>query len=134
MTLKKLALVLSLGMQGLLPAHVASEPLQGSWSLKEFTIVSRSGDEAPFCEGATGLIIYEKSGYMSVSINCATPVSPTAPAAAYNGHLFYAGAYREVGRSVTHIISSSSSPSLIGKKLVRTAETITQDELVLTGA
>ena len=119
--------------------NIAGEPkLFGSWELTKFEIISTDGTTVPFCENSTGIIIYEKSGHMSVSINCgehgADKVpSKKSPGDDYGGMLFYAGSFEIQGDSVVHHITNSSHTSLIGKDAIRKVETLTDTDLVLTG-
>jgi len=119
--------------------NIAGEPkLFGSWELTKFEIISTDGSTTPFCENSTGIIIYEKSGHMSVSINCgehgADKVpSKKSPGDDYGGMLFYAGSFEIQGDSVVHHITNSSHTSLIGKDAIRKVETLTDTDLVLTG-
>lgn len=133
--IKKLGLMLMilLGNIAFAGSNPVDSQLMDAWTLKEFVIISPNGQEAAFCGGVTGLIIYEKSGHMSVSINCGPQDPIRVPADDYGRQLFYAGRFQIRGSDVAHKITNASSSSLIGKELVRKVEVLTDKVLVLTG-
>ncbi len=108
--------------------------LFGGWELKNFVIISANGEEASFCSGLSGQILYEKTGHMSVSINCDPSDSIKVPADEYDRMLFYAGQFQIDGDKVIHKITNASSPALIGKVLVRKLDKLSDTDLVLSGA
>lgn len=123
---------------GLMAAQVtlagpSDSKLYGAWQLTKFEIISKNHESQEFCSGMTGKIIYEKSGEMSVSINCAPEADEREPADDYNRMLFYAAKFEIRGDEVVHHIANTSQPSLLGKNLVRKVVRLTDDELVLTG-
>ena len=111
--------------------------LRGSYTLDEFQIVSRDMKERPFCKKATGVIIYEKSGYMSVAINCppAENFGPSEPADRYGRMLFYTGKYRlnNLGDTIVHTITNTSYAPILGKDIDRKIADISEKSLELTG-
>jgi len=110
-----------------------AEPILGAWTMEEFSILSKNGGEAPFCADGTGIIIYDASGTMSVSINCPAGAVSPEPADAYGRMLFYAGKFEKKDDSLLHAISNSSVRSLIGKTVLRKIDQLSEDQLILTG-
>ncbi len=106
-----------------IPSLEEKKLLFGAWTLRKFTIISKEGKKVPFCDGAKGSIMYQESGSMSVSINCADPAK----------FLFYAGKFRREGNSLMHSISNSNLQYLIGTDVVRSIEALTDRSLVLGG-
>ena len=138
--MKKQILKASLTVLSLLlsaSAHAEKSPVQsrllGAWSLKEFTILSPDAQEASFCSGMTGTILYEKSGTMSVAINCGPTQTAAEPADAYGRILFYTAQFQIQGNQALHKVMNASDPTMIGKTQVRNIERLTDDSLVLTG-
>ena len=107
--------------------------LFGGWELTKFTITSKNGNTTPFCDGVFGKLIYEKSGSVSVGINCGPHISKDAPALQYGGMLFYSGNFSIQGNSVLHRIENSNVAALLGKEVSRKVEILTDTSLVLTG-
>jgi quinol monooxygenase YgiN len=106
--------------------------LLGGWNLTDFVMISPEGKETTFCKDMSGIILYEKSGHMSVSINCGVQ-SEKVPADDYGNQLFYAGTFTVSGDEVSHKITNTSAPSLMGKVLVRKVSKLNDRVLVLTG-
>jgi len=117
-------------------AFSANGILFGAWELEKFKVISPSGTQKDFCKGATGKIIYESSGYMSVSINCAAKTKTPEPADDYQRIFFYTGSYElnAMGDAVTHHITNSSSLNLVGKDSIRKVEKLDDKSLILSGA
>lgn len=95
----------------------------GNWELEEFVILSQ-GEESDYCAGAAGSILYERSGHMSVSINC----DPSE-----GKHLFYAANFEIKGDTIFHQVTQASDLKLVGRRLPRKVEKLTETSLVLTG-
>lgn len=133
LTLTLQTMLASTVFAGILPA---SSKLYGAWKLDQFTMFADNGSSEPFCTGASGSIVYDASGTVSVAINCAPHSADGSeePADAYGRLLFYAGKFDLTHNLITHHISNASSTNLIGKDLVRKAEILTDKKLVLTGA
>jgi len=106
--------------------------LVGSWELESF-LIHRGEENVEFCSGAHGLILYEESGMMSVSINCAPKGEVEEPADKQNRILFYAGNFSIHGNEVVHTITNASNLSLIGQEITRTVSELTSSRLVLSG-
>lgn len=99
----------------------------GTWNLDTFTITSPSGEEKPWGENVSGLLIYTNDGYMSVSIN-AKP-NPTEP---LKSLLFYAGTYEIKDNLIIHKVTHATDLNRIGKTMERKV-TITDNGMMLTG-
>ncbi len=125
--MKLLIVTLVLFTSTLTQAQTHSD-LLGGWKLTQFLIGS-----TPFCKGAYGKLIYEKTGYVSVAINCPGIVTTQDPAFDYHGSLFYSGRFHLQGSAIIHRISNSNVPNLIGKNVARTIESLSTHALVLTG-
>jgi hypothetical protein len=110
-----------------------ANPLFGKWELTKFLVISADGQAVEFCEGAYGNLIYDAKGGMSVGINCGSVVPKEAPAYEYGGMLFYSGTFKIKGNAVVHLISNSTTASLIGKTVTREVESLTKNSLVLVG-
>lgn len=125
--------VVALSITPAFPALAGSgSPLYGSWALQDFTL-TRAGHIQAFCEGAHGTLTYERTGYVSVAINCPANYPQPAPADVSGGMLFYAGTFQVVGDSVHHHIENSNRADLMGSTLIRRLERLTTRRLVLTG-
>jgi quinol monooxygenase YgiN len=112
---------------------LSQSQLMGGWELTDFTIHSPGQKDQDFCAGATGRILYERSGEMSVSINCGPRKEEKEPADAYGRQLFYAAHFKIQGDEVVHTITNSNSPELIGKSLIRKVAQLDKKRLLLTG-
>jgi quinol monooxygenase YgiN len=111
------------------------ELLLGSWDLSGFVFIE-NGRETPFCgQGGTasGMILYQRDGGMSVAINCSSYGTGAIPAKAYGGSLFYSGRYFVRGAEVVHRIQNASVPELIGKEQTRGIARVDNHSLTLTG-
>lgn len=112
----------------------ANEKIIGTWRLKTFLRITEEGKKLPWCPGAFGLISYGKDGFMSASINCPKGTLKDAPSQAYGNKILYSGHYYIDDKGqVIHVVENSSHPTLIGKKLPRTVESVNEKTLVLTG-
>lgn len=114
----------------------AIDPLiYGGWKLKEFTVfLNDSKEGSDFCSGATGQILYEESGHMSVSINCGPKSNKTEPADKSERVLFYAGTFfMNDKKEVVHNVTNSTNTAQIGKQVIRPVLNLTEKELVLGG-
>ena len=77
--------------------------------------------DLPLCSSPSGTLIYGTDGFMSMGINCKEGKS-----------LFYMGSFKVQGHEVVHHVVNASDPSLLGKDLVKTVESLKENELVLT--
>ncbi|MBY0371105.1 lipocalin-like domain-containing protein [bacterium] len=108
--------------------------IEGVWRLDEWKVRNAAGEEAEFCKGAHGYLIYEGSGVVSTSINCPKKqVSGAEPADAFGRVFFYAGTYTEKGGTIYKDVQNATFEPLIGKTVLRKIEKVTSDELILTG-
>ena len=105
--------------------------LLGSWSLRSFTIVPKSGDPKPWGQNAHGLLIYADDGQMSVSINRDPESTGNEAKDAFDSVLFYSGTYQVQEDKITHQVTNATSLSRIGKEMIRFAK-LNGDELTLT--
>jgi hypothetical protein len=101
----------------------------GSWTLVSFEIEGTTGIRAPWGTGTTGMLIYEPSGYMSVSIN--KTAEGAHPEAILDSILFYSGTYQVQDSTIRHQVTNASNPARIGKEMIRYAE-LDGDVLTLT--
>jgi hypothetical protein len=99
------------------------EKLLGVWKLNEFTLTN-NGTTRHWRTEAHGLLIYDKSGYMSVSIN-----SIINDDSVLDSVLFYAGTYTLEGSVVRHKVLNATDPNRIGIELLRVA-TFSDDGLL----
>jgi|RhiMetdeSRZDD1v2_1073273.scaffolds.fasta_scaffold42097_6 Lipocalin-like domain len=113
---------------------MAADWLVGAWRLvsAEVRYTDRPA-ERPWGDGAVGLLIYDRSGYMSVQImRAARPARqprPVPPPAALGtiaenealGYLGYCGRYEvnEAARTITHHVEGGLLPEQVGARLVR---------------
>lgn len=107
------------------------ELLVGSWRLERFEIKEPSGRIREWGRNPKGLLLYSADGFMSVSIN--REIENKAPDPAQNtldSLLFYAGPYRVEGDTIFHDVTIASSPTRIGKTMMRQAS-IEGDTLTL---
>ena len=112
----------------------AAPSVVGTWELKSFTRITDEDKEIPWCKAPHGLLIYAPDGYMSATINCAKDTPADAPSQSYDNRLLYAGTYWTEGeKSVVHLVKNSSDLTLIGKKLPRTIQSLTEKDLILSG-
>lgn len=122
----------------------ATPEFDGTWTLVSWTAQLPNGETIhPFGEQATGVLVYGRSGRMSVQImgadrpRAATsdPLSVSAEKmqAAYQSYLAYWGTYethREEG-TVTHFLQGSLFPNWVGTEQVRTFEFDGENRLTL---
>ncbi len=110
---------------------ITESALQGTWELLEFKITQPDGVEKNWGPKPNGIIIYDKSGRMSTSIN--SGVTADNPNDNFKNILFYAGTYTIAGpNKILHTVTNASDPERIGKTLVRNAEIINDNQLCLT--
>lgn len=111
-----------------------AENLCGAWSLVSWRIEYDNGRPAnePFGADPVGLILYDRSGWMSATM-CTrrrTPFSAASAAAAsiaskataLEEYLAYSGRWRLEGRVIVHAVTYSLNPVLIGTEQRREAE------------
>jgi hypothetical protein len=108
------------------------EDLCGSWQLTDHTTVDRYGKEKKWGKNFRGLLIYEKSGHMSVSLNKDIEGNADDLRNVFDSILFYAGKFKVANNKVTHIVSLASDPNRVGKELVRDY-VLKGDVLILSG-
>lgn len=108
------------------------EDLLGSWKLLAFKITSPNGLTKNWGPNSNGVLIYEKSGHMSTSINSGACLDDCAANIDRN-ILFYAGTYKLTGENqLTHYVTNASNPERVGKQFIRNAELIEEKYLRLT--
>lgn len=95
--------------------------LQGAWRLTDFALEDPSGDRKPWGSQVRGLLIYDPSGRMSVSINKAIEKSSSEAQDTLDAMLFYSGRYRVEEDRIIHDVEIASDPERVGKELVRFA-------------
>lgn len=105
--------------------------LIGTWALISTEWKRADGTHAnPFGEGATGILIYDASGYLSAQImHAARPAADPGPpagidaamAAAVPGYVAYFGAFAvdDVAGTVTHRVIGAAHPSWVGLEFAR---------------
>lgn len=111
-----------------------AENLCGAWSLISWRIEYDNGRPAnePFGADPVGLILYDRSGWMSATM-CTrrrTPFSAASAAAAsvaskataLDEYLAYSGRWRLEGQVIVHEVTYSLNPVLIGTEQRREAE------------
>lgn len=97
--------------------------ITGAWTLQSFEIDDLQGNCRPWGQGAQGLLIYTKSGHMSVSINKnVEKKSAIESQNIYDSILFYSGTYTVDGKEIKHQVTQASNPARIGKVMIRYAE------------
>jgi hypothetical protein len=95
----------------------------GTWSLESFVIHPKEGSSRPWGEGLRGLLIYTESGHVSVSINKdVVSKSGNSDEDILDSVLFYAGTYTLQGNVIHHQVTQATSPSRIGRDMIRYAE------------
>lgn len=98
------------------------ENLLGSWKLLDFKITTPSGQTKEWGPDSNGILIYEKSGHMSTSINSGACFDECISNIDKN-ILFYAGTYKITGENqITHYVINASNPERIGKQFIRNAQ------------
>jgi hypothetical protein len=103
----------------------------GAWGLQSFEIEDGSGVTRPWGENMRGLLIYEASGAMSVSIIRDAPDPKPSDWEPMDDVLFYAGKASISGRKVEHRVEIATERERIGQALVRDAE-LTGDTLQIS--
>lgn len=116
----------------------------GTWTLVSWTAELPNGEVVhPFGEEATGLLVYGRSGRMSVQIMRADrprfgTVDPMSGSAeekqiAYDGYLAYWGTYeaRRKDGTVIHVLQGSLFPDWVGTEQGREFEFAGDDRLTL---
>jgi hypothetical protein len=105
------------------------EKIAGSWTLEKFEITNENHLKREWRNNYSGILIYEKNGYMSVSINGNGTIEN------HNEQeiLFYAGKFT-IGDNnlITHTVLNASSTNRIGKTLER-KYAFRDNKLVLNG-
>jgi hypothetical protein len=111
-----------------------SDALLGAWQLERFVVRVDDGRAPvwPLGEEATGLVIYEPSGWMSAvlsrgdrqaasgtSLEAAARASQSARAEAFDTYLSYAGRWQLQGDEVHHEVRWALVPGVVGQTLVR---------------
>jgi len=96
----------------------------GGWKLEVFT-TTEDGVTKDWCDGLHGLIMYTKSGQMSVAINCDESQK--------DKNVYYAGNYKVDQNKVSHLVTNSINPDLIDKTLVRSATHRGRNTLIYEG-
>lgn len=100
------------------------DDLYGSWTLESFDIEALDGKVAPWGRNAHGLLLYDKSGNMSASINRALEEKFDVPEKnIFDSILFYSGTYTlHDGNEIRHQVKNASNPTRIGREMIRYAE------------
>ena len=119
------------------------ENLCGAWSLISWRVEYDSGRAAnePFGADPVGLLLYDRSGWMSAtmctrrrspfSAASAAAASVESKARALDEYLAYSGRWRLEGRVIVHEVTCSLNPILIGTEQRREAE-LADDRLDLS--
>jgi hypothetical protein len=97
--------------------------LTSSWKLKSFIIEPQDGQKRDWGYNITGLLIYDPSGYMSVSINKDVENDPeeNEHQNLFDSILFYSGTYQLEGSTIKHQVTQASNPARIGREMIRYA-------------
>lgn len=98
---------------------LSEEDLVGVWRLTSHYYLNGDGstDEGPLGAQANGLLIYDASGYISVSLMRADGSSgPDEPAVAYMG---YSGRWQLATGVVVHEVEVSSHPRIVNTAQIR---------------
>lgn len=113
-------------------AQITQENLIGTWKLVNFKINKPDGITKNWGPDSSGLLIYDKSGYMSTSINSGADLE-TSEKNLEKNILFYAGTYKITGKNeITHYVTNASDPKRINNNFIRNAEITKQNHLLLT--
>jgi hypothetical protein len=111
-----------------------AEKLCGAWSLVSWRIEYDNGRPAnePFGADPVGLLLYDRSGWMSAtmctqrrspfSAGSAAAASVASKARALDEYLAYSGRWRLEGRVIVHEVTCSLNPVLIGTEQRREAQ------------
>jgi hypothetical protein len=119
------------------------EKIVGTWSLVSWVYTDEAGKTIHyFGEHATGILMYDKNGYMNAQLMKADRPSFASDAIsggtsietqnAFNTYLAYFGKYYEnTPGEIVHIVEGSLFPNWLGNKEVRYGR-IEQDLLILS--
>jgi len=112
--------------------EITQDMLVGTWKLLAFKITEPDGTTKNWGPNSNGLLIYDKAGYMSTSIN-----SGAEPAVIKNNLekniLFYSGKYKLKGKNqIKHYVTNASDPSRVNKNFIRNAQFTKDKQLHLT--
>ena len=108
------------------------DQILGAWALASFEIETPSGTRRSWGQNAHGLLIYDKTGRMSVSINRdADAATEDKFERIFDSILFYSGRFEVKATEIFHTVENASNPERIGKKLVRSAA-LSGNELTLS--
>jgi len=113
-------------------ASIAAQ-LVGPWALRSFVVELSDGRPPvrPFGEGATGLVVYAATGWMSavlasgerggeeVALETAAGLDADAKVQAFDSYLSYAGRWELVGQEVHHHVTHALVPGVVGTTLRR---------------
>jgi len=80
-------------------------PILGAWSLDSFEIKKPDQPSKPWGKSLKGLLIYDQSGQMSVSINRQIEKPEDSPQSILNSLLFYAGTFDVKDGEITHLVT-----------------------------
>ena len=105
--------------------------IEGSWELLSFELEGLDNKVLPWGSNTHGLLIYGKSGQMSVSINRDLAPEGEESKRIFDSILFYSGSYRIDGATIFHIVKNASNPNRIGKEMIRYAS-LSSGVLMLT--
>jgi hypothetical protein len=90
-----------------------------SWELKSFEIDSPEKGKRSWGKDVRGLLFYSDTGHVSVAINRDLTDTGNPDKDQFDAILFYAGTYSVEGNVVKHQVTIASSPSRVGKEMVR---------------
>ncbi|OLT12363.1 hypothetical protein BJF78_03830 [Pseudonocardia sp. CNS-139] len=110
--------------------ELSGDELIGVWRLCGYTELDEDGGTRPGPLGTEpeGLLLYEATGFMSVSMMAGGP--PASP----ESFMGYAGRWRLAGdRRVVHLVAVSAHPQMVGTAQERDFH-LDGDALTLTGA
>lgn len=94
----------------------------GAWALESFLIENPQGETRNWGTNTQGLLLYTASGHMSVSINKDVENKSAVEAQNFfDSILFYSGTYAAEGKTIRHKVMQASSPTRIGKEMLRSA-------------
>jgi hypothetical protein len=123
-------------------AEFIRKKLVGTWKLTSWTYNNHMGETIPyFGENATGILMYDKHGYMNAQLlkggrsffdsAALDGGSPQEIYEAFHSYIAYFGRYEEhQPGEITHIVEGSLFPNWIGNRQLRYG-TIKKDCLVL---
>ena len=105
--------------------------ISGPWTLKSFMITPPDGNQRHWGNGIRGLLIYDPTGHMSVSINKVIQSTGSPDKDTLDAMLFYAGTYRIEGNTIRHDVTIASNPNRVGREMIRFAQ-VDGNRLILT--